>query len=84
VVRLAALAERRRALVAQCAWQRALLARQLAPAARVLGLADRLVAAVRAHRLLFVAGAALLALARRRPVLPALARLAPLYALLRR
>ncbi len=78
------LAERREALLALSAAQRARIALQLAPAVRVAGIADRVVSTVRAHPVAFTLAAGLIALRRGRSLLGLLARALPLYSLLRR
>ena len=78
------LAERREALLALSAAQRARIALQLAPAVRVAGIADRVVSSVRAHPVAFALAAGLIALRRGRSLLGLLARALPLYSLLRR
>lgn len=83
-MRLRALALRRGALVARSAEQRARISSQLAPAARVAGIADRVVSTVRGHPLPFALAAAFLFLRGRRSLLGVLARALPLYSLLRR
>lgn len=83
-MRLRVLALRREALVAKSAGQRARIALQLAPVARVAGFADRIVSTVRAHPVAFTLAAGLIALRRGRSLLGLLARALPLYSLLRR
>lgn len=83
-MRLHALALRRGALVARSAEQRARISLQLAPVARVAGIADRVVSTVRAHPLAFALAAAFLVLRGRRSLLGVLARALPFYSLLRR
>ena len=83
-MRLRALTLRRGALVARSAEQRARISLQLAPVARVAGIADRVVSTVRAHPLPFALAAAFLVLRGRRSLLGVLARALPLYSLLRR
>lgn len=78
------LAERREALLALSAAQRTRISLQLAPAVRVLGVADRIASKVRAHPVAFTLAAGLLALRRGRSLLGLLARALPLYSLLRR
>jgi hypothetical protein len=78
------LAERREALLALSAAQRARIALQLAPAMRVAGIADRVVSTVRAHPVAFALAAGLIAPRRGRSLLGLLARALPLYSLLRR
>lgn len=81
---LRTLAARREALLARSSAQRARIALQLAPLARVAGFADRIVSSVRAHPVAFTLAAGLIALRRGRSLLALLARALPLYSLLRR
>jgi hypothetical protein len=76
------LQRRREALVLRSTAQRARLSARLAPAARKLAAADRLVAAVQAHPVIAGIAATGLALIGGRRLLRWALRIAPLYALL--
>jgi hypothetical protein len=76
------LQRRREALVVRSTVRRARLSAQLAPVARKLAAADRLVAVVQAHPLMAAIAATGLALIGGRRLLRWALRIAPLYALL--
>ena len=84
ICRLRHLAQRKQALAARSAAQRAALAAQLQPAAGRLAALDRIVQAVRQRPLLFSAAAVALVLLGPRRLLPWSLRAAPFVALLRR
>ena len=78
------LKDRREALVARSAVQRARISAQLAPAARRLAAADRFAATLRAHPVIAVIAATGLALIGPRKLLRWAVRVAPIYSLLAR
>lgn len=78
------LAQRRRLLVARSAAQRLEIAGALAPFTGRLSAVDRTIAAVRAHPVIAVVAAGVLALIGPRVLLRWAARLIPVYSLLRR
>jgi len=79
-----ALAERRHALIALSREQRAALTAALQPAARGLGMLDRVLAAVQARPFVISLAAAALVVLGPRRMLPWVLRIAPIVTLLRR